>query len=1348
MTSVLELANPAGLWWLAIVPLLVVPYLIRQRLRRRLVPALFLFAGAEPAQRSRIGGRLRLRPLIVLQLLALLAVIAALCRPVLRATEVRAALVLDNSASLRTVESSGETRFAAAVRAAKDEVARHTATSWDFFVLSPAPREVGTNLSAAATLGLLAELRAAECAHPDESQLRAFFERLGQQRYAGIYVFTDLRAASVPNVSVTVVGSPQPNVAITDLTVVPSPVASAPASLNVAVDNFSPRPSRVPIRVLREHGEELRSATLEVGAHGSAAFATEIPAEGRFTARIDGKDALSFDDEASIAAVVGGERSVLLVADDPQGLDALQKVLGFRLEVTTPERYRPELARGRDLVIFHRSAPNAPTTGSALYLLAPAAPFLPSTATKADAPSIVFPQPTHPIARYLNPEALRPRRVFTLGGVPGWQPLAVAEGGAVILEQPGSSRTVVSGMDLLPYLGERNRPVSILTLNLLSWMLRGTTDATQAMERGCAPVGRAESDLEHPRSLPLPADSSSVAEPRERLHPLWPALTLFALAVLALEAWFHRDRGRLAWTLRALALSLIVGAWLDPMRAVAGVAPGPLALFDVSRSLLAETRERAITTLGLPRNARVLAFGGRPVATTLDHIADAATAADVEVTDLEAALLAGADDAPEGGAVFLVSDGWETRGDATHALDTLRRRGLRVFPVAQAQSLGNDLAITSLTLPPRGASGSAARAEVLLRSDNHKVVPARITVRQGSKVLVREEVKIPPGDSVFGRPVLLNGEGLTEFTAELTAVDPDTDTDRSNDVAKAWVGLGGGKRVLLLGHERRDNRELEHALAERGFRVTSAGRADGDEAPDPSRFAAVILNDVPLAELPTGYAEELREAVRGGSGLAMVGGPRSFGLGGYRGSAVEEALPVRMKERRREEPSNVVALVIDKSGSMRDESRILYAREAARQLVDHLKDHDRITVIGFDREAFTIVPLDDVGAIREEFDQRIDRLKPSGGTRLYPALVEARRQLVGEEARRRHIIVLSDGLSEDAETSGGRRLYYDLALGLAEQGVTISTIALGHDADTDFLERLASYGRGAFHETAEASSLPEIVLGEFETQGREKTLTERELRPLPVQESPLVADVARTDPHWPMVLGLVETELKPQARLDVGVAGSDAPLIASWEFGRGRAAAVTTDADGRWSDRWIRWEQWSRLWSDVLRWLVPEARVPQARFALAYHDGALEVDYSRFEEESGGGATARISAPDGRMTEVPLARTAPGHFHGRLATRAAGDYRIEIRGSRGVITDPPLGYTITPSASGERPRREPNWPLLETLAVRTGGRSNPPQGDVAAAPAPTRSVPIAPQLLGAAALLFLGELIARRVRGD
>ncbi len=312
--------------------------------------------------------------------------------------------------------------------------------------------------------------------------------------------------------------------------------------------------------------------------------------------------------------------------------------------------------------------------------------------------------------------------------------------------------------------------------------------------------------------------------------------------------------------------------------------------------------------------------------------------------------------------------------------------------------------------------------------------------------------------------------------------------------------------------------------------------------------------------------------------------------------------------------------------------------------------------------------------------------------------------------------------------------------------MTISTIALGRDADTVFLERLASYGRGAFHETADAASLPEIVLGEFEQHGREKTLAEREFRPLPMRDSPVVGALAQSDPSWPAVLGLVETELKPLARSDVGVAESSAPLVASWEYGRGRALAVTTDADGRWSDRWLRWKEWSRLWSDLVGWVAPGGRAAPARFAIEYRDGALEIDYSRFDQDPAGAVSAKVSSPDGRTAELPLERVAPGHYRGSLATRVAGDYRVDVRAGRGSVTESPLGYTVPSAATVERPRREPNWTLLEEIARTTGGEVNATPDRIKAVPTPEGKEPLAPLLLPAAIAIFLLELIVRRWR--
>ena len=104
---------------------------------------------------------------------------------------------------------------------------------------------------------------------------------------------------------------------------------------------------------------------------------------------------------------------------------------------------------------------------------------------------------------------------------------------------------------------------------------------------------------------------------------------------------------------------------------------------------------------------------------------------------------------------------------------------MRVYPIAETQSLGKDVALHSLSLPAGSPAGKAARAEVWLRSDNPTTVSGRLLVRQGTKMLVRDEVKVPPGDSVITRPILFKGEGLLEFIAEFQPTDPATDLDRA-----------------------------------------------------------------------------------------------------------------------------------------------------------------------------------------------------------------------------------------------------------------------------------------------------------------------------------------------------------------------------------------------------------------------------------------------------------------------------------------------------------------------------------------------------------------------------------------
>ena len=58
----------------------------------------------------------------------------------------------------------------------------------------------------------------------------------------------------------------------------------------------------------------------------------------------------------------------------------------------------------------------------------------------------------------------------------------------------------------------------------------------------------------------------------------------------------------------------------------------------------------------------------------------------------------------------------------------------------------------------------------------------------------------------------------------------------------------------------------------------------------------------------------------------------------------------------KKDEARAVVLVIDKSGSMREENRILYAKEAAKAVARQLKDNDFLGIVGFDVSAFVLVP--------------------------------------------------------------------------------------------------------------------------------------------------------------------------------------------------------------------------------------------------------------------------------------------------------------------------------------------------------------------------------------------------------
>lgn len=674
-------------------------------------------------------------------------------------------------------------------------------------------------------------------------------------------------------------------------------------------------------------------------------------------------------------------------------------------------------------------------------------------------------------------------------------------------------------------------------------------------------------------------------------------------------------------------------------------------------------------------------------------------------TDYAAAmeLAAGLFPAGVGRELVLVGDGFETQGLASAQARRLTAVGVRIHCLGVAGPRVSDARVVSF-LPSRNRVQEGATVE--LKAMVEATVDAALSLKlyENGIEVDRRAIEFKAGvprevlferaastRDIYGYRVVVEGTGGIE------------DLLPGNNEGLAVVDVRGKMRILYLDADQVEGQYLPRAMAKEGMdlewraAVTMPKRVD-----ELAGYDAVILSEVSADELGEAAMVALREYVDTlGGGLVMLGGPRSFGVGGYFKTPLEDVLPVRLRAPDEEEKqSAAVALVLDRSGSMAGE-KLEMAKGAALATAEVLGRNDQLGVYAFDSEAKVVSPMSRLTTISVVSGQ-ISALTAGGGTHLEPAFLQAREALRRVKAKVKHMIILTDG-----QTSGTG--YEALAGGCRAEGMTVSTVALGEGAHAGLLQAVAVAGGGQAYRTLEPEGITRIFT--------QDTLmhTGRMLR-----EEPFDSKVAETHKMleglepWdaPPLLGYVKTVMRASAQVPL-VTDTGDPLLAHWRFGLGKATAFTSDAKSRWASLWVsRWAGYGMFWSQVLR---ETARPPQGgrldlSAAMVEGEGRIRVDLLGGGEErlNEGKLEAEVfrmgsgSSPGASLQKVGeglrLNTAGPGLFEGKFQPDQPGVYLVRVQAGSEMVSAGLVYQVATEASLGKV-----NEGVLRDLATISGG---------------------------------------------
>ncbi|MGA2796761.1 MAG: VWA domain-containing protein [Thermoguttaceae bacterium] len=695
---------------------------------------------------------------------------------------------------------------------------------------------------------------------------------------------------------------------------------------------------------------------------------------------------------------------------------------------------------------------------------------------------------------------------------------------------------------------------------------------------------------------------------------------------------------------------------------------------------------------------------------------------DPEYTNIAAAMKLAQASFPEDAAkrIVIISDGNQNLGNAVEQAQGLAQAGVGIDVMPVRYQTRAEIIVERVAIPADVRRGQPFDLRVLItntaapRPGDTGEVRGRLQLTRSAAgrtdILSDEAVILPPGKKVFTIRQEIDQPNFYSYEARFIPDRPEDDAMPQNNRATAFTYVQGKGRVLFIEDAERPGEfaVLVERLRKQGLEIDVQSTSQlFTSLAELQPYDAVVLADVPratsqdVAFSDAQIAMLVRNTQQMGAGLILIGGPNSFGAGGWTGTELEKAMPVDFQIKSAKVVPNGALVMIMHASEMANGN--YWQKVIAREAVKALGPQDYCGVIHWQgRETWLWGPgLLPVGQFRDQMFTRLDRMMPGDMPDFEPTMTLAKQGFDKVPTLAvKHMIIISDGDPSPPSSS--------IINKLKAMQVTITTVGVGTHGqpESSRLSSIASASGGKYYEVKSANSLPKI----FQIEAR------RVARPLIWEVHPVNPRVrfpheilSGIDDPLPPIKGFVLTDKKENPLVETLLTSPEPAgdknntILATWTYGLGKAVVFTSDAGARWTGDWVNSQLYDKLFGQMVRWSMRPAG-GSGKFTVATNctDGRVRMVINALDKNDEFlnflNMNGTAVGPDMQPVPMKIEQSAPGRYVGEFAAKDAGSYFVMISPGAGQS---PIRTGINVPYSDEFRELSPNDALLDQLAGMT-----------------------------------------------